>query len=80
MKVFLLAILLTIAMPIPIQPVQAHYASWSNVCTYAPDNGRWMRISFKHACHHHDMCYRAKKGLDYCNGRFRTNDAGMYAI
>ena len=48
--------------------VEAHYFAWSNACTYAPDG--FGGVSFKHACNHHDKCYRDRKGFGSCNNAF----------
>ncbi len=51
------------------RPAEAHTASYANACSKVPD-APGLSVSFKHACNHHDMCYRAQSGFRHCNNVF----------
>ena len=51
------------------KPSAAHTAPGVNACTYSPDKV-WGVYDFKHACNHHDICYRNRWGRSYCDNTF----------
>ena len=74
MKKFLAAVVLTLGLAgglVVSQPevASAHSAPGVNACTYSPDRV-WGVYNFKHACNHHDICYRNRWGRSYCDNTF----------